>query len=519
MVCLYYKKTDTINSSNSSSKMTDRSQRFSHDWVMYILLLVLFLVMLPMIICDGCNCSAPFSNGCCDSNDCNSISCNSAICMDNTCVANPDPNGTQCNGGACSSGVCLPYDCTHTECKHLTTECELGLCMNSECIAVMYQNLACDDGKVCTTNDICVSGVCTGEDNQCFDGDPCTFDQCGVDGCIHPTTFNSFLGSDDDYCDAKVVCNNDEDCQGRFIDHPDIECRDGTCLIAHDKTTVARLNSVALKECTVHNQTSLLLRMTFAIDTPIISYANNKYHRIAKYFSNVNGYGLTFADLQDYNIQLLVNGSIDQNLGRTTGFSVETECEAPFSCEKFADKTYTFIVDMKDCPKTTPGTTSKCLNPIHKLQIFANVSYKYCPKHYIATVTIENKPIDTLILSQNNNIISSLNESNGYVSVTLNSTRKLFVWDVGLFAAGGELNYISNGNIVFTENAAGIKHTTVSCPNEEYIGGFTFDPQYVYNWCRGTQGDLCYMHIKYFTKDECPYNTNATEGKLLLVIT
>lgn len=378
--------------------------------------------------------------------------------------------------------------------------------MNNECVSIMYQNLACDDGKVCTTNDVCVSGICTGQDNQCFDGDPCTFDQCQDDGCTHPTTFNEIDG----YCDAKVTCNNHEDCQRRFINHPDIECRDGTCLIAHDQTTVARLNSVTLKECTVHNQTSFLLRMMFAIDTPIISYANNDYHRIAKDFSNVNGYGLTFSGIQDYPIQTLVNGSIDQSAGRTTGFAVETECEAPFSCEKFADRTYTFTVDMQDCIQ------DQCLDNIHKLQIFANVSYKYCPKHYIATVVIANEPNNTLILTQNNNAISSLNESNGEVSVTLNSTKKLFVWDVGLFTAGDRLNYISDGNLVFTENAAGIT-TDVSC--EGYVGSFTFDPVYVYNWCRDTWGDVCYMHVKYFTKNECPYSTNTTEGKLLLVIT
>jgi len=254
--------------------------------------------------------------------------------------------------------------------------------------------------------------------------------------------------------------------------------------------------------------------MQFAIDTPLISYSNKNYRRIATEFINVNNYELTFSSQEYYPTQTLIDGTIITHPGWTTGFAVTTECEAPFSCDKFADKTYTFIVNMFDCVETTDD----CFDPTHKLQIFANVSYKYCPKHYIATVIIENEPSNTLILTQNNNTISSLNITNGKVSVTLNSTKKLFVWDVGLFTAGGRLNYVSGGVDVFTEDAAGIT-TETTCSGEPYVGSFKFDPLYVDHWCRETWGNMCYMNIKYFTSDECPYNAdNATEGKLLLVV-
>ncbi len=44
----------------------------------------------------------------------------------------------------------------------------------------------CDDQNVCTINDTCSNGECTGEGPNCDDGDLCTVDSCNlIDGCTH----------------------------------------------------------------------------------------------------------------------------------------------------------------------------------------------------------------------------------------------------------------------------------------------------------------------------------------------
>ena len=67
----------------------------------------------------------------------------------------------------------------------------------------------CDDGDVCTTNDICKSGACAGgQPKVCDDNDPCTKDSCDAKtGC-------KVAADDGANCDDGNVCTEGDDCKG-----------------------------------------------------------------------------------------------------------------------------------------------------------------------------------------------------------------------------------------------------------------------------------------------------------------
>ncbi len=51
-------------------------------------------------------------------------------------------------------------------------------------LAPLPGNPPCDDDNVCTTLDTCGGGTCIGKAVVCADGNACTLDSCGVDGCV-----------------------------------------------------------------------------------------------------------------------------------------------------------------------------------------------------------------------------------------------------------------------------------------------------------------------------------------------
>jgi hypothetical protein len=80
----------------------------------------------------------------------------------------------------------------------------------------------CDDGKMCTINDVCSDkGVCTGKfncmcmtDADCDDKNPCSIDKCGPNSaCIYTV---APAGPE---CRAKLgVCDVAEKCDGTSVD-------------------------------------------------------------------------------------------------------------------------------------------------------------------------------------------------------------------------------------------------------------------------------------------------------------
>ena len=104
-------------------------------------------------------------------------------------------------GGECDDGVlCTENDvCTEGACAGLDKVCpengpceSVSVCLpeSGECSEVtpFEDGAACDDGDGCTVNDLCTENVCGGEPNPCDDQLACTADSCADGVCQHAAT-------------------------------------------------------------------------------------------------------------------------------------------------------------------------------------------------------------------------------------------------------------------------------------------------------------------------------------------
>ena len=122
---------------------------------------------------------------CADNNVCTTDACepktgcvhlsNEATCTDD----NPCTTGDVCNGGACTT---TPVACAdENACTTDLCDGETGACVHNA------NNLSCDDGNKCTTDDYCANKVCTHDGNlSCNDQNDCTADSCEPTiGCVN----------------------------------------------------------------------------------------------------------------------------------------------------------------------------------------------------------------------------------------------------------------------------------------------------------------------------------------------
>lgn len=125
------------------------------------------------IIGETCQAGVCLSGG---SVDCSAVGdqCNIATCdtlgLEGNCdVLAPANEGTACDDSdlctqndACSSGTCVG---SAIDCSFLDDACNLGICdvSNGTCRTTPFNDGGvCDDGFACTTNDVCLSGLCSG---------------------------------------------------------------------------------------------------------------------------------------------------------------------------------------------------------------------------------------------------------------------------------------------------------------------------------------------------------------------
>ncbi|MEZ4266339.1 MAG: hypothetical protein R3F39_08160 [Myxococcota bacterium] len=176
---------------------------------------------------------------CADQNPCSIDACDPATGL---CTHQPDPraacdDGDPCTAAdSCATGVCggaaLPCDdgdpCTSDACDPQT----------GACVATALNGGACDDGSLCTDDDACVAGVCTGEATDCDDGDPCTTDSCSVSaGCLHEVWTGECDDGDPcttaDQCAAGVCAGAALDCSDDVACTED-RCESGECVHTPD---------------------------------------------------------------------------------------------------------------------------------------------------------------------------------------------------------------------------------------------------------------------------------------------
>lgn len=200
-------------------------------------------------VCQGGNCTAgtPVA-GCCNIDDqcddgsgCTADTCNTGS---HTCQFTPTP-GTGCNdGSACTTGdVCnasgqcagtpLPDCCKNDNDCNDGDPCTIDTCnvAESSCSHAPASFVACNDGNMCTTGDICVSGVCTGGPPlDCDDEDDCTTDACDPeDGCAHAVSPGAAC-NDNNACTTGDTCSSEGECSGAEVGgccNVNGDCNDG----------------------------------------------------------------------------------------------------------------------------------------------------------------------------------------------------------------------------------------------------------------------------------------------------
>lgn len=137
-------------------------------------------------------CACQTDSDCVDDGDlCNGT----LICVANNCVVDPATVPAPCDSSAdteCSANTCIPAT---------------GLCV----MRPRNENQSCDDGDLCTTNDVCIAGTCTGDTVDCSPFD----DACNTVAC-DPSLGTCTLVTpvaDDTPCDDLNACTEDTTCQ------------------------------------------------------------------------------------------------------------------------------------------------------------------------------------------------------------------------------------------------------------------------------------------------------------------
>jgi cysteine-rich repeat protein len=171
---------------------------------------------------------APCGNGTVDAGEtCDDGNQNDGDGCSATCQVVPAlcGNGVVDAGEACDDGNTAPLDCCAENCQFEPTgtpcDDDDDICTNDVCNAGgacthPFNTAPCDDGDACTVNDHCDAGTC-GFDIPltCDDGNVCTDDSCNPGtGCVF--TNNTAPCNDGVLCTVNDVCSGGS-CQGECV--------------------------------------------------------------------------------------------------------------------------------------------------------------------------------------------------------------------------------------------------------------------------------------------------------------
>ncbi|MEC8024156.1 MAG: hypothetical protein VX223_09505, partial [Myxococcota bacterium] len=185
--------------------------------------------------CDGGICSHP-PKDCGDGDPCTMDSCGEFGC---TSIPKDCADNDPCTTDVCepSSGVChqtvVPCDdqdpCTSDYCDPTASvdeQCKHLPIAPGVCGSVCEQPSDCGDGNPCTLDGCGLDG-CTNEPPDCDDGESCTVDTCDpLSGeCTHEILPNCFVGcTQDSHCDDGKVCTTDVCTLGQCESTADPSC-------------------------------------------------------------------------------------------------------------------------------------------------------------------------------------------------------------------------------------------------------------------------------------------------------
>ena len=146
-------------------------------------------------------CLASFFWGC--GGDAPLASAGGEDCVGESCGSAPDVSDSSpvedAGSGEDEDVVVLPPPPTNcdenTDCDDFN-ECTSGACFDGKCV---YTDLSssCDDGDLCTANDVCANGICSGAMMDCDPGQTCLVGTCNDGVC-------GVAPSAEDVCDLKL---------------------------------------------------------------------------------------------------------------------------------------------------------------------------------------------------------------------------------------------------------------------------------------------------------------------------
>ena len=136
------------------------------------------------------------------------------------CSTPKKADGAACNDGdactrtdTCRNGVCVggnPVVCPTPDQCHDVGACDptTGTCSDPTPKA---PNTPCDDGEICTVNDVCTNGVCAGTAVVCDNPNACQIGPGACDpdtgGCIYTSVANGAACPDDGVCCNGTCCS------------------------------------------------------------------------------------------------------------------------------------------------------------------------------------------------------------------------------------------------------------------------------------------------------------------------
>ena len=211
-----------------------------------------------------------------------------------------------------------------------TTQCSKSFCKDGICVEE-FLNKTCDDGLGCTHDDICIGGKCIGEEEHCWDNNPCTFNKCIENhGCML---------QHQDHGSCNSTCTINMDCPKMYT------CVDGTCILLDDRGSTIRFLDYTLDNCPEGKR----LVMDFVLDTKPYVIRNETRYILPKSIHDFvsDGYQpLGFIDEISNLNYVQLEGIV------RTGFSLSTECYAftELNCDTlFAYRNYNFFINLHHC--------------------------------------------------------------------------------------------------------------------------------------------------------------------------
>ncbi|MGM0575859.1 MAG: hypothetical protein ACQEXJ_09040 [Myxococcota bacterium] len=150
-------------------------------------------------------------------------------CVEGTCE--PGEETVCDDGNACTADTCDPnVGCVHLPMESPCCVGETSICDDDDpCTTDLcdpatggcsheFNTAPCDDQDACTTGDTCDAGECVGEPVSCDDGNPCTQDQCNAsEGCVN-------VPLDGDACDDGLACSTNDVCVDGVCQGDESEC-------------------------------------------------------------------------------------------------------------------------------------------------------------------------------------------------------------------------------------------------------------------------------------------------------